>query len=179
MRISRPLALLASGLLSVASASLAETRPVEPAAGGDAAPLGSRFHRLDQGRITTAMLPPETKAIAVYYGASWCGPCRAFVPELIAAYPRLRAAGIELLFVSDDATCAAALDYARTSRMPWLLLPCDRRRRHALRELGGEALPGIVVISPAGTPLATSWRPGGESQPRRLLRQLLARQISR
>lgn len=179
MRIFSPRALLAYGLLSLASAPPTAARPVEPAVGGAAAPLGSRFHRLDQGRIRTSVLPSGTKAIAIYYGASWCGPCRAFVPELIAAYPRLRAAGIELLFVSDDATCPAALDYARTSRMPWLLLPCDRRRRHALRALGGEALPGIVVVSPAGIPLTTSWGPRGESQPRRILRQLLAGQISR
>lgn len=138
-----------------------------------AAPLGTTFHRLSHGRVTGATLPPGVRQVAIYYGASWCGPCRAFVPELITAYPRLRARGVEVLFVSDDATCAAALDYARISRMPWLLLPCDPRRRSGLRSLGGKALPGIVVVDRTGVKRATSWRANDSSSPRQVLATLL------
>lgn len=134
---------------------------------------GSAFERLDRGRVTRATVPAGTRMLAVYYGASWCGPCRAFVPELIAAYPRLRARGIEMLFVGDDASCAATLDYARTSRMPWLLLPCDRARHAVLRRLGGKALPGIVVLDRTGSPVANSWQADGNSMPRATLRRLL------
>lgn len=137
-------------------------------------PLGTAFHRLSQGRTIRATLPADTRRVAIYYGASWCGPCRAFVPELIAAYPRLRARGVEVLFVSDDATCAAALDYARVSRMPWLLLPCDRQRRRHLRMLGGKALPGIVVVDRQGRQVADSWEPDDHSRPRRILNALLS-----
>ena len=136
-------------------------------------PLGASFHRLDKGRVTRSALPPGTRRIAIYYGASWCGPCRAFVPELVAAYPRLRARGIEILFVGDDASCAARLDYARTSRMPWLLLTCDPRQHARLRALAGRALPGIVVLDAAGRRIGTSWAPDGDSTPRRTLRELL------
>jgi thiol-disulfide isomerase/thioredoxin len=153
-------------LLALAASCLSAAAP-------SAAPLGSTFQRLSHGRVTRATLPPDVQRVAIYYGASWCGPCRAFVPDLIAAYPRLRARGIELLFVSDDATCAAALDYARVSRMPWLLLPCDPRRRSALRSLGGEALPGIVVVDHGGEKTGTSWRADGSSTPRRALALLL------
>ena len=136
-------------------------------------PLAGSYQRLDQGRVTRANIPPGVSRIAIYYGASWCGPCRAFVPELIAAYPRLRARGIEVLFVSDDASCAATLDYARTSRMPWLLLPCDTRRRAALRTLGGKALPGIVLTDRSGARIATSWHSDDISTPRRTLAAML------
>lgn len=136
-------------------------------------PLGDRFYRLDRGRSAPATLPAGTRLIAVYHGAGWCGPCRAFVPQLIVAYPRLRARGIEVLFVSADTTCAAALDYARTSRMPWLLLPCDAERQRRLRRLGGEALPGIVVLDAAGRQVDSSWQADGHSTPRRTLRRLL------
>ena len=131
------------------------------------------YQRLDHGRVTTTRLPADTRMVAVYYGASWYGPCRAFVPELIAAYPRLRARGIEVLFVSDDASCATALDYARTSRMPWLLLPCDPRRHAKLRALAKQALPGIVVLDHSGAPMRTSWHRDGSSTPRTVLRALL------
>lgn len=135
--------------------------------------LGDTFLRLDRGRPGPAALAPETQRVAVYYGASWCGPCRAFVPELIAAYPRLRAAGVEVVFVSDDATCRAGHDYARTSRMPWLILPCDERRQAGLRALGGAALPGLVLVDGDGNLRRTSWDAQGRSEPRRMLRTLL------
>lgn len=95
------------------------------------------------------------------------------MPELIAAYPALRRRGLEVLFVSDDGSCAIALDYARASRMPWLLLPCDPARRSRLRALGGKALPGMVVLDRAGHVQRTSWNETGESSPRRLLATLL------
>jgi thiol-disulfide isomerase/thioredoxin len=158
MRVSRLLLPLAAGWLAAAA-------PV---------PLGDAFHRLDRGRAVRAALPKEARTVAVYYGASWCGPCRALVPELAAAYPQLRARGIEVVFVSDDATCAAARDYARTSRMPWLLLPCDHERRRRLRALGGAALPGIVTLDRTGLMTGTSWHPDGSSSPRRVLKALLS-----
>lgn len=95
------------------------------------------------------------------------------MPELVAAYPELRRRGLEVVFVSDDATCASATEYARTSRMPWLLLPCDRQRHARLRGLGGKALPGIVVLDREGRVAGSSWRPDGSSAPRRTLRELL------
>lgn len=139
-----------------------------------AGPLAGTFERLDHGRVTQTGLPARTKHVLVYYGASWCGPCRAFVPELIAAYPRLRAQGTEVLFVSDDPSCATALDYARSSRMPWLLLPCHRRYRAQLRLLGGSALPGIVVLDAEARIVRSSWTNPDRSAPRRLLAELLA-----
>lgn len=154
-----------STLLAVAALALIGAAP--------ASPLGTSFQRLERGRVVRAQLSADTKQVAIYYGASWCGPCRAFVPDLIAAYPRLRARGMEVLFVSDDTGCVAALDYARTSRMPWLLLPCDPRRGARLRALGGRALPGIVVVDRGGDVMATSWSDSDRSAPRRILRRLL------
>lgn len=144
-----------------------------PAAAATERALGERFVRLDRGRARPAPLPPGTRVVALYYGAGWCGPCRAFVPELIAAYPGLRARRVEVVFVSDDVTCRAALDYARAGRMPWLMLPCDEPRRAALRKLGGASLPGLVTLDRDGRVLATSWDARGASSPRRSLRLLL------
>ena len=129
-----------------------------------AAPVkGARFERLEAGRLVPATLRDDTRHVAYYYGTSWCGPCRLFVPRLIAATPTLAARHVEGVFVSDDGGCPAATDYARRSRMPWLLLPCeDRARRTRLRALGGTALPGLVLPATAaacrrvGGPMATA-----------------------
>lgn len=155
-----------SALLAVAASCLA-------GAALASGPLGTAFHRLHGGQVTHAGMAAESKLVMIYYGAGWCGPCRAFVPDLIAAYPLLRARGVEVLFVSDDASCAAALDYARASRMPWLMLPCDRQRQSQLRALGGRALPGIVVVDQHGRFIRSSWKEPDRSAPRRVLTDML------
>jgi thiol-disulfide isomerase/thioredoxin len=152
--IIRRLAITAAALLCVA-----------------ASPLKGDYHRLDRGAPRPATTP--TGPVLVYYGASWCGPCRAFIPELIAAYPRLRQQGVEILFVADE-SCAAALDYARTVRMPWLLLPCDPARTARLRRLGGSALPGLVLLDATGNVSASSWHANGTSGPRATLARILS-----
>ena len=136
-----------------------------------ASPLDGDFHRLDRGVRNRAAKPAGP--VLLYYGASWCGPCRAFMPELTAAYPRLRRQGVEIVFVADEG-CAAALDYARTMRMPWLLLPCDPARTARLRRLGGKALPGLVLLDAQGKVSATSWHASGTSAPRATLARILA-----
>ena len=137
--------------------------------------LGGRFVRLADARIAPSALPRNTRLVVLYFGASWCGPCRAFVPELKSAYPQLRARGAEVVFVSDDATCAAAEDYMRQARMPWLGLPCHGRA-HAgrLQAKRGAALPGLLVYDRSGRLLVTSWTRLGASHPRAALNQLLA-----
>lgn len=138
-----------------------------------ASPLDGTYYRLDRG-ITRAV-PKPAGQVLIYYGASWCGPCRAFLPELKAAYPRLREQGVEIVFVADEG-CAAALDYARTLRMPWLLLPCDPARTARFRKLGRSALPGLVLLDADGRMLVSSWRTDGTSAPRTALARIVSRQ---
>ncbi len=60
--------------------------------------------------------------VALYFTASWCGPCRRFTPTLVKLYeaqPEPRA--VEVVLVSCDDDDGAASEYR--SHMPWLSLP--------------------------------------------------------
>lgn len=125
------------------------------------------------GRVAPAEPPGDARLFAFYFGAGWCGPCRAFVPELRGAYPRLRAAKVAVVFVSDDVSCTAMRDYMVAARMPWPALDCRARHRlRWLREARGAALPGLLVYDRAGALVATSWS-RGRSAPAAALRDLL------
>lgn len=117
-------------------------------------------------------LGPDTRLVALYMGAGWCGPCRAFVPKLVAAYPALRTRGVDVAYVGDDASAVAQVEYIARTRMPWPALPWTSPARRRLRSLGGEALPGLVVLDRAGGVVLTSWR-AGRSYPAATLERLL------
>lgn len=134
-------------------------------------PFALVLERWDGRRWTPARVAPDRRYAVLYFGASWCGPCRAFVPSLIRAYPRLR--GTEVVFISDDTGCGAQRDYVVRSRMPWPMLPCGSRARARLRALGGPALPGLLVLDRMGGIVLTSWR-GGRSYPAETLARLIA-----
>jgi nucleoredoxin len=61
-----------------------------------------------------------------------CPPCRAFTPQLVGTYNKLKAAGrnFEVVFVSSDRDDASMKEYF--SEMPWLAIPYDDPRQDQL-----------------------------------------------
>lgn len=162
--ISRTLVVAVAALACAASAE-------QPLAGR----LEGRLVQTQGGRLAAVSAPTNARRIAVYFGAGWCGPCRAFAPELRAAYPALKAGGVEVVFFSDDTGCRAMGDYILSSRMPWPAVRCeDRRRFPDLRRARGHALPGLLVYDASGALVASSWSRDGTSRPRRTLAELQA-----
>jgi len=105
------------------------------------------------------------KIVALYFTASWCGPCHRFTPKLAQLYNATRAGAsspgapkqatdaappeaFEVIMVSWDESEAAREAYARSHGMKWLALP------HISRELADtlalryevRAIPSLVVL---------------------------------
>lgn len=135
--------------------------------------------RLDGSRAITSHIAPATDHLLIYFGAAWCGPCRVFLPKLKEAYPTLKRARrqTEVVYVGDDHSPAALLDYAVQNQMPWLIAPhAFTRRSRLLSHLRGKALPGLVLMDRAGRVLETSWRTPEDSRPNQALERSLQRQ---
>ena len=92
------------------------------------------------------------KHVALFFGAQWCPPCRAFAPRLGYAYQRLRSEGaaFEVIYVSSDHD-VGRFEEAR-QQAPWLALPFeDRERRDLLAGMYGvTGVPTLVVLDPRG-----------------------------
>jgi thiol-disulfide isomerase/thioredoxin len=59
------------------------------------------------------------KVVLVDYWATWCGPCRAEVPNVLANYQKYRDKGFEVVGVCLDEKRGDAEDYLAQSNIPW------------------------------------------------------------
>jgi thiol-disulfide isomerase/thioredoxin len=72
---------------------------------------------------STSSVLKSVDTVAVYFSASWCGPCQKFTPELAKFYNEMRSRGkkFEVVWVSSDRSQDEFLAYYQ--KMPWLAVP--------------------------------------------------------
>ena len=102
----------------------------------------------------------QGKIVAVYFSASWCGPCRGFTPQLVNFYKRAaKKNNLEIVFISSDKTADAMMQYMKKDKMPWLAVPQDSPLAKALqRELKVNGIPTLVVFDQNGKVISTNAR---------------------
>ena len=118
-------------------------------------------------RLRTARNKPVSvdtltdKVIGVYFSAHWCPPCRAFTPELVKFYDKLKADGkpFEIVFVSSDRTEDAMYDYMKEMGMKWVALPHgDEHKELLASKFGVRGIPMFVVLNSKGETITTNGR---------------------
>ena len=106
-----------------------------------------------------SMMNAEFDPAADYYiyvqSASWCGPCKAEMPELIAAYPEMKAAHVELILIGLDGSEQEALGYLQSFKAPF---PGVHYKDSALSNLPGFAIsrtvPHATIVDRQGKVIA-------------------------
>merc|ERR1712226_560536 len=97
-------------------------------------------------------------AVAIYFSAHWCPPCRRFTPFLAEKYEKLKEAGknFEIVFASSDEDEDQFKEYYQT--MSWLALPFSSKDKE--KELSEKFLcngiPHLVVLDGTTTELITT-----------------------
>lgn len=89
------------------------------------------------------------KAVALYFSAHWCPPCRGFTPMLAEWYKKdLQGKGLEVVFISSDRDEDAFKEYY--GEQPWLALPFSARDKKAelSQKYKVSGIPSLIIINP-------------------------------
>jgi nucleoredoxin len=133
--------------------------------------LGAKLLGKD-GEVSTEIALQSRKAIALYFSAHWCPPCRGFTPKFSEWYKKdLQAKGLEVVFVSSDKDDAEFQEYY--GEQPWLAVPyANREVKAALdKKYKVQGIPSVVILGPDGELFtkdgreAISQDPTGEEMP--------------
>ena len=107
------------------------------------------------GGIPTLKDTPQvlhnSRLVAIYFSAHWCGPCRSFTPTLVELYSVLKDAypshGLEIVFVSSDRDTNSFNNYFTS--MPWLAVPFHAGttiQQQIKMTFGVNGIPSLVVL---------------------------------
>eukprot|EP00440_Ansanella_granifera_P039487 gb/GFBE01042836.1/.p1 GENE.gb/GFBE01042836.1/~~gb/GFBE01042836.1/.p1 ORF type:complete len:476 (+),score=162.36 gb/GFBE01042836.1/:1-1428(+) len=111
-------------------------------------------------------------AVALYFSAHWCPPCRGFTPKMAEWYKKdLKAKGLEVVFVSSDRDEGSFKEYF--GEQPWLALPYAARnlKETLSKKFKVQGIPSLVILDSDGKTItkdgreAVSSDPTGESFP--------------
>ena len=108
------------------------------------------------------------KNVVLYFTASWCGPCRAFTPELVRfAEGHKDAKDFVIVMVGSDRSAAAQDSYMKKAKMPFYAIPYGSSGRRAVKQTyAGGGIPNLVVLDATGKVVKGSYETDGKYTPR-------------
>lgn len=99
------------------------------------------------------------KYVLVDFWASWCGPCRAENPKLVAVYQKYKDKNFTILGVSLDEEKDYWLQAIKADNLSWThVSELKKWESKVVPDYGIESIPYSVLIDPSGKVIATKLR---------------------
>ena len=91
------------------------------------------------------------KYVLLDFWATWCAPCVADLPNLMATYAKYRSRGFEIIGVNLDETKDALIDFTTTRNVPWRQIHNTTSGGDVVDAYGVSRLPSTFLLDPKGT----------------------------
>jgi thiol-disulfide isomerase/thioredoxin len=106
-----------------------------------------------KGQPVTADSIDQVKVFAIYFGASWCGPCRQFSPSFVQYINSVKDKnpGLMTVMMSNDEKDADAFGYMTEEKMPWTMVSLENLRKTPLLYAYGRGyIPQLIIVDRNG-----------------------------
>ncbi len=93
------------------------------------------------------------KYVLLDFWATWCGPCKAFIPHLRDIYAKYAPKGLEVISISHDITTEAWMAGVKDEGMDkWhnIYTGYDKAKNEIAKDYGIEAIPTVILIDMEG-----------------------------
>ena len=131
-------------------------------------PLDLRFTAVDGAQVDISKM--RGKVVLVDFWATWPGPCRTELPNILAAYKKLHEKGFEVVGISLDKSKDALLKFIAQNGMPWPEYFDGKEWENAISSsFAVESVPTMWLVNKKGYVVSTNARADLEGQVEKLL----------
>jgi len=140
----------------------------------DSLAVGAKFPEFNEKGVDgkpLSLADYKGKAVLIDFWATWCPPCRAEIPNVVAAYKKYHSRGFEVIGVSLDQDQDQLLSYTKGHDMAWRQFFDGQGWQNKLAvRYGIQSIPATYLLDTNGIILASDVR--GEALNQALTRAL-------